>query len=67
MRSSLLQLVSFQLAVTVLLATVPVRLIFLALNPRTHVNQFVHSSYPQAPTLSKVLPMAFTASRDATG
>jgi hypothetical protein len=36
MRSSLLQIASFQLAM--LLATVPVRLIFLALDPRIHVN-----------------------------
>jgi hypothetical protein len=48
MRSTLL-LASFQLAVTVLLAIVPVRLICLALNAHIHVNQFVHTVYIRDP------------------
>jgi hypothetical protein len=35
-----------------LLAVVPVRLICLALNPRIHMNQFVHSLYP--PTIQRL-------------
>jgi hypothetical protein len=74
MRSSLLQLASFQLAV-LLLAAVPVRLIFLALNACIHVNQFVHSLYPRPLPLRNMLPglslpsfhpLAITNSRDAT-
>jgi hypothetical protein len=53
MRFSLLQLSSLQLIV--LLATSPVRLIFLALNPCIHVNQFVHSLYPRRPPLRNLL------------
>ena len=34
-----------------LLAVVPVTLICLALNPRTHINQFIHSLYPRPPPL----------------
>jgi hypothetical protein len=56
MRSMRSTLASFQLAVTVLLAIVPVRLIIcLALNPRIHMNQFVHSLYPRPPLLRNLL------------
>jgi hypothetical protein len=56
------------------LAVIPVRLIFLALNPRIHINQFVHSLYPpiieslRLPFMKSLLcPMAaFFFSRDAT-
>ena len=34
-----------------LLAVVPVSLICLALNPRIHINQFIHSLYPRPPPL----------------
>jgi hypothetical protein len=73
MRSSLLRLASFQLAV--LLATVPVRSIFLALNAGKHVTQFVlHSLYPRPPPLRNLLeglnlplfkPLAISSSWDA--
>jgi hypothetical protein len=77
MRSSILQLASFQLAVW--LATAPVRLICLV-NPHLHVNQFDHSLYPRTPPLRNLLEginlpffkarkkaLAYSISRDATG
>ena len=38
-----------------LLAVVPVRSIRLALNPRIHINQFIHSLYPRPPPLLNTL------------
>ena len=37
------------------LAVLPVSLIFLAFNPRIHVNQFVHSLYPRPPPQQNLL------------
>ena len=58
-----------------LLAVVPVRLLCLALIPRTHVNQFFHSIYPRLLVLQNLLrglslplfrPLAPGNSRDAS-